>query len=171
MLAQQEVAFAANAARVGEELDVLADGPAPAGQSAGRHAGQDRVKAPKDYDLIVSSSRTRTGSYGVCRVFHSTGDKGARPPVSHVGCARVCLRTHATDTRRVRRLTPTVCSTRTLHTLPNSMWFASSSSPLSASWSPRFLRPPVLPAQFAWAAIISYTVSGICELGLLAGDL
>ena len=40
MRAQQEVAFAAGASRVGETLDVLVDGVDPEGRCVGRHSGQ-----------------------------------------------------------------------------------------------------------------------------------
>jgi len=40
MRLQQEIAFAANARRMGSELEVLVDGVDPAGRCVGRHAGQ-----------------------------------------------------------------------------------------------------------------------------------
>ena len=76
MLAQQEIAFAANRGRIGAEIDVLVDGMDGAGYCRGRHSGQapdiDSVcylsepRAPglivparvmdfDDYDLIVSA--------------------------------------------------------------------------------------------------------------------
>ena len=92
MLAQQEIAFVANAGRVGESVDVLVDGVDTEGACVGRHAGQapevDSVcylTDPRpagtlvtgvvadwaDYDLIVQPSpggkRRRTGRAGAKR--------------------------------------------------------------------------------------------------------
>jgi ribosomal protein S12 methylthiotransferase len=78
MLAQQEVAFAANAAAVGKPLRVLVDGQDARGRCVGRHAGQApdvdsicyltaqraagkildaQVVGWQDYDLVVRPSR------------------------------------------------------------------------------------------------------------------
>lgn len=59
MLAQQEIAFAANAARLGQTLEVLVDGADAAGRCVARHAGQ----APEVDSVCYLTARRRAGRF------------------------------------------------------------------------------------------------------------
>ncbi len=72
MQAQQEIAFAANAARVGSKVAVLVDGIDPAGRCVGRHAGQ----APEVDSLCI----LRPAGAGVDR----PASGAAAPPVGRI---------------------------------------------------------------------------------------
>ena len=69
MRAQQEIAFAANAARVGSELDVLVDGTDPTGRTVGRHSGQ----APDADGLCYLTGRVRPGTILKAKVVACAG--------------------------------------------------------------------------------------------------
>jgi ribosomal protein S12 methylthiotransferase len=64
MLAQQEIVFAANAASVGGELEVLVDGVDARGRCVGRHAGQ----APEVDSLCYLKARRPEGAFVAAEV-------------------------------------------------------------------------------------------------------
>ncbi len=64
MRIQQEIAFAANAAKVGATIDVLVDGLDPQGRTVGRHPGQ----APDVDSLCILMEPAEVGEIISCRV-------------------------------------------------------------------------------------------------------
>ena len=67
MRIQQEIAFAANAARVGSTVDVLVDGLDPQGRTVGRHPGQ----APDVDSLCLFTEPAEPGAIVSCKVVDS----------------------------------------------------------------------------------------------------